>query len=270
MKYLGDPEGLLDYWKRLVNRVQLHKCKKGSCLTETFKTIKKDGKKEKVKERHCRFNFPFLLNGFKLAFNDKTQELEGYEPDVKKDNDTLANPLKFGASYKKEHENDPNKLINTTLELLRNHPDMNNHIVELLLLWGANVDQKTVQTYDQLVRYILKYVLKPEEISDFFSKLKKAIAKKVDDDTPLNKTAQKVLMSCLGQRDMTSNECFLIAHGLPYVEFSQAPRIANLRGGSVAKTKVHKETDSIKDDDNWRNAYSNRENIDGYKRLCSG
>ena len=111
-------------------------------------------------------------------------------------------------------------------------------------------------------------MLKPEETSDFFSKLKQALAKKIDDETPLNKTAQKVLMSCLGQRDMSSNECFLIAHGLPYVEFSHAPRCANLKGSSIAKTKVDKESESIKDDDNWQNAYWNREDIDGYKKLC--
>ena len=77
--------------------------------------------------------------------------------------------------------------------------------------------------------------MKPEKGSEFFSRLKKAIAKKVDDDTPLKKTATKVLMSCIGQRDMTSNECFLIAHGLPYVEFSQAARTVHLKGSSIAK-----------------------------------
>ena len=147
------------------------------------------------------------------------------------------------------------KMINTTLEILRNHPDMNNHIAELLILWRANVDQKSIETYEQLVQYILKYVMKPEETSDFMSKLKKALAKKIDDVTPLNKTAQKVLMSCLGQRDMTSNEYFLIAHGLPYVEYSQTPRIANLNGSSV------------KDSDNWQNVYWNPDNIDGYKSV---
>ena len=99
------------------------------------------------------------------------------------------------------------KMINTTLEILRNHPDMNNHIAELLILWRANVDQKSIETYEQLVQYIFKYVMKPEETSDFMSKLKKALAKKIDDVTPLNKTAQKVLMSSLGQRDLQSLKC---------------------------------------------------------------
>ena len=46
-------------------------------------------------------------------------------------------------------------MINTTLKLLRNHPDMNNHIAEVLIIWGANVNQKTIETYEQLVQYIL-------------------------------------------------------------------------------------------------------------------
>ena len=59
LKYIGDPEGLLDFWRRLVNRVQLHKCKKGSCLTETFKTVKKD---DGTKENKDIVDFTFPLN----------------------------------------------------------------------------------------------------------------------------------------------------------------------------------------------------------------
>ena len=33
LKYLGDPEGLLEYWRQLVKRVQLHKYKKGMWLS---------------------------------------------------------------------------------------------------------------------------------------------------------------------------------------------------------------------------------------------
>ena len=81
----------------------------------------------------CRFHFPFDLNGFKLIFNKETNEIEGFEPDITENEDSIANPLKFGASYQKL---DPIKLemIHTTLELLRNHPDMNNHIAELLII----------------------------------------------------------------------------------------------------------------------------------------
>ena len=41
LQHLDNPEDPLDY-----HRVMIHKCKKGSCQTEKFKTISKDGKKE--------------------------------------------------------------------------------------------------------------------------------------------------------------------------------------------------------------------------------
>ena len=39
-------------------------------------------------------------------------------------------------------------------------------------------------------------------------------------------------------------------HGIPYFEFSKTPRIANLKGSTVAKKQVDNERENIKDDDN--------------------
>jgi hypothetical protein len=128
----------------------------------------------------------------------------------------------YGASY------DP--LADDVLLLLRNHPHVNNHIIEILTLWGANCDQKCITSYDQVVLYLLKYVMKPEKQSDHFKALSKALAKKIDEDTPLKSCCQKVLMSCIAERDMGTNECFLICQNLPYVEFSKIARSANLKG----------------------------------------
>ena len=332
-----EPESLLEFWKRLVNRVQLHRCKKGACLKESFKTVKdpKTGENVQKKIKNCRFGYPFRLNGFKMEYNEEKGMVEGYDVDIKNDGDTLGNPLRHGASYRKskaeineaqelfeahglmgkdtgkttpEENQDqaiddlvsnekiantltgeqlnrlreeiekeqskfsdkfPEDKIDTMLELLRNHPVLNNHIPELLIIWGANVDQKCIRSYQHVKDYLLKYVLKPEKISEFFTRLARVIGKKVDDDAPLNKIAQKVLMSCIGQRDMTSNECFLIAHGKPYVEFSHKARTANLKGSYAAKKKVRKETDLIQDDDNWQEAYWKREELDGYNTLCT-
>ena len=115
---MGDPEGLLEYWRQLVNRGQLHKCKKGSCLTETLKTITtQDGKKETVKKCHCRFNFPFPVNGFKIYLNEYAEpppEIEGIESDFKKHNDTIGDPLKYGASYQKQDPIDTSKMVKTS------------------------------------------------------------------------------------------------------------------------------------------------------------
>ena len=68
---------------------------------------------------------------------------------------------------------------------------------------------------------------------------------------------------------MRFRSILILTRCVPYVEFSQAPRIANLRGSSAAKKQVSSETECIKDDENWQNAYWTRENVDGYKQLCT-
>ena len=84
----------------------IHKCTKGSCQTEKFKGVfTKDGKKEKVTETNCHFNFPFDLNGFtELKRNEETKEFLWYEPDNGERKDPLTDPLHYGASYKKLDE----------------------------------------------------------------------------------------------------------------------------------------------------------------------
>ena len=97
--------------------------------------------------------------------------LESIEPDINDPDDPLNNPMIYGASY--------DLLSDDVLLLLRNHPYINNHIIEILTLWGANCDQKCIRSYEQVVQYLLKYFLKPEKQSDQFKTLAKALAKKL-------------------------------------------------------------------------------------------
>ena len=76
-------------------------------------------------------------------------------------------------------------------------------------------------------------------------------------------------MSCIAERDMGTNECFLICQNLPYVEFSKTPRNVNLKGSFRAKNKINTENDIIVDNDNWHDKYWNRERSEGYQTLCS-
>ena len=167
----------------------------------------------------------------------------------------------YGASY--------DLLAEDILVLLRNNPYVNNHITEILALWGANCDQKCITSYHQVIKYLLKYVMKPEKQSKHFEALSKAITNKIDQDTPLKSCCQKILMSCIAERDMGTNECFLICQNLPYVIFSKTPRYANLKGSFKVKTKINKESDTIADSDNWQESYWTRETIEGYQILCS-
>ena len=285
IKDFNDPHYLYEYSTRLVNRVETHKCTFGYCLdSKRFEKIKKstpeqenidnniddaendskdqkkDSQKKEDKKYLCRFNFPFNFNGFKPNF-DNNDILESIEPDIKDPDDPLKNPMIYGASY--------DLLAEDILVLLRNNPYVNNHITEILALWGANCDQKCITSYHQVIKYLLKYVMKPEKQSKHFEALSKAITNKIDQDTPLKSCCQKILMSCIAERDMGTNECFLICQNLPYVELSKTPRYANLKGSFKVKTKINKESDTIADSDNWQESYWTRETIEGYQILCS-
>ena len=39
----------------------------------------------------------------------------------------------------------------------------------------TNTDQKTIESYEQLLNYILKYVMKPEKASEFLSNMIRSI-----------------------------------------------------------------------------------------------
>ena len=77
--------------------------------------------KRNCKKGHCRFNFPFPENGFKVDLNEDVEppEIEGIEPDLKQHNDTIGDLLRYGASYQKHDPIDTRKMIQTSLELLR-------------------------------------------------------------------------------------------------------------------------------------------------------
>ena len=164
-----NPDYLYDYTSRIVNRVMLHDCKFGYCLhSKRFRTIKtydqnpktpwrnthvsdsktkrkstkvkntddKDNKNDPINQKNvytCRFNFPFDFNGFKPHI-DENNMLDSIESDIKDPDEPLNNAIVHGASY--------DLLEEDLLVLLRNHPNVNNHIIELLTLWGANCDQK--------------------------------------------------------------------------------------------------------------------------------
>ena len=104
--------------------------------------------------------------------------------------------------------------------------------------------------------------MKPEKQSDYYGTLARTVAKKLDEDTPMKKAATKILMSNIGNRDMSINECMLICHNQPYVEYSRSPRIANLRGSTKVKKTVS-ENEKVIDDDNWQDAYWKRDEIEG-------
>ena len=257
------PSQLYELYTMLINRMMLHKCKMGNCLNLKKVRIEKvygpdlkvvkgsDGKELKRRKCICRFNFPMEIKGFDFN-SDENGRLEHVTPLLNNGNLEVN-----GSIYDSEG-----------LKLLRNHPDIVTHIPELLVIWGANTDQKTINAYPQLLNYLLKYLMKSESQSDFFTNIAKSVTSKLDDEAPIRKAAQKILLNSVGQRDMSINECMLICHNQPYVVYSKTPRTVNLRGSTKVKDSVSSDDEILLENDNWQEAYWQRESCPGYKILC--
>jgi hypothetical protein len=59
------------------------------------------------------------------------------------------------------------------------------HIAELLTIWGANIEGRPVESYEQVIRYLLKYMMKDEPNSQPFSAIYKAVVESAEDDEPV-------------------------------------------------------------------------------------
>ena len=220
----------------------------------------------------CRFNFPKDIKGFTgIRTDDEARQFINLDPTFFDDfpknikgfhaeQDENGRYINLAPFYDEFGNLKPptSEYTDEELELMRNHKDLVSHIPELLIIWNANTDQKTITSYHQLLQYLLKYIMKAETPSEFFSKVATLITEKLDDDDPLNKVAQKVLMNALGKRDMSKSECFVIAHNLPYVKYSLTPRVVNLMGACKVKDQFTDGDESILDNSNWQEAYWNR------------
>ena len=266
-------EELLEYYISLINRIMLHKCKIGYCLDpKKLKTVTftdENGEPKKTKKMYCRFNFPFEFHGFEGKKEENSDMLEKVVIKPITDEEMAEQKLEEFLREISDPTIHGSECMLGSLQLLRNHPTLVAHIVELLVIWAANTDQKTITSYQQVLNYILKYVMKPEKASEFLSSITKSICKKLDDNDPVRRVAIKALMESIGQRDWQVNECMLICHNLPYVKYSRQPRIANLKGSSKVKANLGNEGDKVVESDNWQDKYWNRENLAGYKKLCS-
>ena len=116
------------------------------------------------------------------------------------------------------------------LRIVRNYPRIVMHVPELLVLWRGNVDQKLIDNPKQFLKYALKYLLKPEVGSLAFSDIIKTLTKNADENAPVRKVFQKILLKLVGEHDMSKNEAWRIVSGGSYVTHSRPYRYLNLTG----------------------------------------
>ncbi|KAL8605082.1 hypothetical protein ACOMHN_018883 [Nucella lapillus] len=231
-----NPDELQERYEKLVNRVMLHHCRNGYCL-------EKNSNCEKVR----RFKFPMKLIGFEAVVSDdgKTLLRPRRLPDVAAD----------GAIY-----------VDGKLCYLRNHPTIVHHIPELLTIWGANIEGRTIETYEQVLRYLLKYINKAEPDSQTFQAISKAVVSNAGDDMPVRKVFHQILMKTLKQHDLSKQECARILNGRPFVQSSKEYVNVNVMG--TRKVTIPTGTEAVDANmlqDNVASVYWNRDTDSNYQ-----
>jgi hypothetical protein len=226
------PADYKSQYEKLINRCMLHHCRVGYCLSP--KRLDNQG------QMTCRFNFPKDLHGFQLTFDDAGSYITSVEKQPTKSD--------FGAEF-----------VSGSLKFLRNHPTVVHHIPELLLIWGANIEGRPVQSYKQVLRYLLKYMFKDEPNSSPFMAVSKAVIEASTDAEPVRRAFQKILMKTVAEHDLTKQECHHILNGIEFVETSMSFINVNVSGTAKVRTPEIEGDDQPATEDNWASLYWSRE-----------
>ena len=190
----------------LVNRIMLHACSKGYCR-------KVD---EKGKQLPCNQHFPRLPVGYEDHSTEEVRRLV-----------RCLEVAALGARF-----------VGGELQLLRNHPRVVACIQEILQAWRANNDAQLIESTEQLIAYILKYVMKPEVGSVAFNDIVKKVAADTDETTPVRRLLSKVLMMTVNEHDYSRQECIRLFSDHPLVIMSRPFVSVNVAGSRKVDTDV--------------------------------
>ena len=195
------PQLLCQDCRLLTDRVQRHKCNKKYCL----KSIP-----SAPLVTYCKFKFP--------------QDLEGFEGEFQGDFIThITN--KMG-----ELGHDGARFSYEVLHLARNHPRIVDHIQELLQGWRGNINVQVVKSLQQLLQYVVKYMLKATTGSASFRSTIRDITMQQSTDSKAASIFQKVLLRQITEHDMPKTEATRIVLNLPFVFYSRDFKMVNLLG----------------------------------------
>ena len=123
----------------------------------------------------------------------------------------------------------------------------------------------------QVIKYLLKYMMKEEPNSSTFNAITRAAIQEVESDDPVKKVFQKVLMKTVGQHDMSKQEVLHLLNGLPFVYYPIKFVNVNVMG-------ARRIDDDLQDDGNANRQVKVRRNVadqyfardkdPAYKKAC--
>ena len=203
-----------EYWERyekLLNRTMLHTCRVGYCLKPTNNNMRQQADQR----AKCRFGFEKAYHGFQPIWDVNGSSLLGH---------------KWIEGYDHAEIGLTSDGKMTDLYLMRNHPRMVSHIPELLSIWQANIEGRPVRSYEQVIRYLLKYMMKEEPNSKPFDAMMRASVEEVDEADPVRKVFTRTLIKSMGNHDLSKQEVMHILNGIPFVTFPRSFVYANVMG----------------------------------------
>ena len=265
-------------YERLVDLCQIHKCLHRYCLKEV--KLKKDeketlksstdlrkehlvkGKTEADKDTlyQCRFGYPEELYGFEATYYSTT------DPTCQKITAINKAPGKTlrGAHCDPVKDNPKMHMIN----YVRNHPTINNHIKEYLVIWLGNTDTKPIFDVDQVARYLFNYVCKHEKESLAFRKAGKAAVANVSETTSVKTGLQKIFIKSVG-KDTPLQEAHLHLnkrrrHAVMSATFHQC----SVGGGKSLNLESDKDDVKVVRSKGYPELYWERESDQNYLNAC--
>ena len=253
----NDEQSLVQDYAELVTRVELHTCRKGYC--------KKDIPHPVYPHPHtilgpCRFGFDKEKQGFKTVpkLDADGQEIPGRNDYVLTDD-------------VREQYPDGARIVSSTLDLMRNHPQLVEHIPEFLSIWRGNIDCKLIKNVATLIEYVCKYVTKPESSSMRYNEIMQEIAKATENDQTrgnLKRLITKIFMTFVKEHDMGKPEAIKIISQRPFVDYSRPVVYVNCTDKRRVNVELYQAgvTEAPALNKNHADKYWLREESDDYHR----
>ena len=128
-----------------------------------------------------------------------------------------------------------------------------------------------MKSYEEVLRYLLKYIFKDEPNSQPFQAILKATVEETADEDPVRKAFTRVLMKTIGAHDLSLQEAFHILNDLDFVTFGKSFVHVNVMGTRRVQENLGEATDPDREIMLARNLaerYWCREDDQNYQKAC--
>ena len=263
-----------DYNRLVFSYLLFFSFRKSYCLKEVAKLKPNEPVQLKQGEHvinnikyECRFGYEQEFEGFLAHFvkGHQAQILNLVERQLKDEKDPKSEAfMPEGARIVRPDE----EMRKQGIYYLRNHPTLNNHIKELLIIWMANVDTKFILHPEQLEEYVTKYCCKDEKPSHHFANVLRASIAKCNPNSTVRSACQKALIQG-NVRDVSRQEAFMqLEKSLAYVDCSQSFRMVSLTGNCQVDLNCNDPKKKVTKKDDVAETFYKRKDDPLFLELC--